>query len=243
MILSEFNKNMAIQEYEGKQLIDRRFGVGDFKPSSGGTPKQDGLTMSQYIAYLTAAMNNGEIDTTDLQDIVESTDFSDTAKDSITQQVLDKTKANSGSVDFRRPLTGGLNKTDLTKLIIGYGDDGVTENTPMIDILDDVLSQGKDYDSVYSAISQAKTDLGGGIKEPVFDTALLLKTPGKTTQAKLENYYKYYAAMYNATDEEGNLNVPVFKYSIYMADDLDTNTKKIFYQHAMDTYNNDGTEK
>lgn len=243
MILAEFNKNMAIQEYEGKQLIDRRFGVGDFKPSSSGTPKQNGLTMSQYIAYLTAAMNNGEIDEVGLQDIVESTDFSDTAKDSITQQVLDKTKANSGSVDFRRPLTGGLNKTDLTKLIIGYGDDGVTESTPMLDILDDVLTQGKDYDSVYSAISQAKTDLGGGIKEPVFDTVLLLKTPGKTTQAKLENYYKYYAAMYNATDEEGNLDVPAFKYSIFTADDLDTNTKKIFYQHAMDTYNNDGTEK
>ena len=174
--------------------------------------------------------------------MVNNTTFSTTVKDAIISEAIDKTKANDGGIDFDKPLQGSLNKANLSKLIIDYNDSGLTEDWQLINALEDLLVQGSSYDNVYSAITDTKVDLGGGLKQSVFDTVLLKQLDG-TSQQRLKDYYKYYAAIYNATDSEGNVDVPGLKYSIKTADDLDTGTKKIFYQRVMDTYNNDGTKK
>ena len=255
MILTEYNTEMEKQLYADKAAIDAKYDAityenrarisAKYGTSSSGlgssTQKYNGMTATQYRDYMVSKMNNGELNEQQMRETVNSTTFSSDIKDAIINEALDKTKANSGEVNFNRPLTGSLSQSALSKLILDYDNAGMTEDTNLINVLDDLLLQGKDYDSVLEAISNTKVDLGGGVKEPVFDTTLLLSLPG-TSQQKLENYQKYYQALYASVDEDG-LNVPQFKRTIQTADDIDNDTKIIFYQRAMDTYNNDGTRK
>lgn len=255
--LYEFQEKLQTQEYEKRKAIDAKYEIDVYREKqrianqyggsgsgsgSGGTQKYDGMTAAQYRDYIVSKMNNGEITKEQAREMVNNTTFSATVKDAIISEAIDKTKANDGGIDFDKPLQGSLNKANLSKLIIDYNDSGLTEDWQLINALEDLLVQGSSYDNVYSAITDTKVDLGGGLKQSVFDTVLLKQLDG-TSQQRLKDYYKYYAAIYNATDTEGNVDVPGLKYAIKTADDLDTGTKKIFYQRVMDTYNNDGTKK
>lgn len=237
---ARINAKYEVDTYRRKQQIANQY--GDNGSGSEGTQKYDGMTAAQYRDYIVAKMNNGEITKEQAREMVNNTTFSATVKDAIISEAIDKTKANEGGIDFDKPLKGSLNKASLSKLIIDYNDSGLTGDGQLIDALEDLLVQGSSYDNVYSAITDTKVDLGGGLKQSVFDTVLLKQLDG-TSQQRLKDYYKYYAAIYNATDTEGNVDVPGLKYAIFTADDLDTGTKKIFYQRVMDTYNEDGTKK